>query len=108
MTKIQELLRTNMQEARNLLGYSQLKLANELNVSPSYIGEIEKGRKFPSAKMLQRIADTLNLKPYQLFLDKEDVEEFDREDLRRKMYALIKDKIDSDLTEIRDDFLKLL
>ena len=108
MTKIQELLRTNMQEARNLLGFSQLGLANEINVSPSYIGEIEKGKKFPSAKMLQKIADALKLKPYQLFLDKEDIDKFNREDLIRKMYTHVKDKIDTDLEKIRDDFLKLL
>lgn len=85
-----------------------MKLAELCKVSPSYIGEIEIGRKFPSANTLQIIADKLNLKPYQLFLEKEDIEVFNKYDLIVRFYNTIKDKVDSDLEDIFKEYMGLI
>ena len=56
MTEIQRILLTNIKKYRSRRKYTQMKLAELCDVSPSYIGEIEIGRKYPSAKTLEKIA----------------------------------------------------
>jgi transcriptional regulator with XRE-family HTH domain len=72
MDRVRELLSTNMKLARKRLGYSQQKLAEVCDVSTSYIGEIEIGRKFPSSGMLVRLAESLGLEPHRLLYDPKD------------------------------------
>ena len=57
----------NLKEFRKKEGFSQMKLAEYCNTSPSYIGEIEIGRKFPSTEMIEKIASVLRIEPYHLF-----------------------------------------
>ena len=40
-----------------------MKLAEHLNASLTYIGEIEVGKKFPSIDMIEKIAGILKIKP---------------------------------------------
>jgi len=47
-----------------------MKLAEFLNTSPTYIGEIEVGKKFPSMDMIEKIAAILKIKPYFFFIDR--------------------------------------
>ena len=58
-----------MKEFRKKEGVSQMKLAGYLNTSPTYIGEIEVGKKFPSMDMIEKIANILRVKPYLFFID---------------------------------------
>jgi len=60
----------NLKEFRKKEGFSQLKLAELCDSSPSYIGEIEIGRKFPSTEMIEKIAEVLRVEPYHLFKNK--------------------------------------
>ena len=60
----------NMKEFRKKEGLSQMKLAEYLNASPTYIGEIEVGKKFPSIDMIEKIASILKIKPYHFFIDR--------------------------------------
>jgi len=46
-----------------------MKLAELCNSSPTYIGEIEVGKKFPSMDMVEKIAAILRIKPYHFFMD---------------------------------------
>jgi len=45
-----------------------MKLAELLNTSTSYIGEIEINNKVPSMEMVEKIANALNIEPFRLFL----------------------------------------
>jgi transcriptional regulator with XRE-family HTH domain len=49
--------------------FSQMKLAEILNTSTSYIGEIEINNRVPSMEMVERIAKALNVEPFRLFVD---------------------------------------
>ncbi|MFO7729882.1 MAG: helix-turn-helix transcriptional regulator [Spirochaetia bacterium] len=69
MTKVQELLVVNLKRARYNNGLSQMKLAERANLSLGFIGDIESGKKFPSATSLQKIVDSLEIQPYELFID---------------------------------------
>ena len=46
-----------------------MKLAELCKTAPSYIGEIEIGRRFPSIKLIEKIGTTLNVEPYRFFID---------------------------------------
>nr|AGS51894.1 DNA-binding protein [uncultured bacterium contig00002] len=60
----------NMKEFRKKEGISQMKLAEYLNASSTYIGEIEVGKKFPSIEMIERIAAVLKIEPFHFFIDR--------------------------------------
>jgi transcriptional regulator with XRE-family HTH domain len=67
MTNLRTLLAANMRERRHFLSLSQLKLAERMNVGPTYIAAIESERKFPSVAMLERIAAALEVDTPELF-----------------------------------------
>jgi transcriptional regulator with XRE-family HTH domain len=67
MTDIRLILAENMKKYRKILGISQEKLAEKMNTAPNYIAMIEVGKKFPSAGMLERIAQALNVDTPELF-----------------------------------------
>jgi len=46
-----------------------MKLAELCNTAPSYIGEIEIGRRFPSLKLIEKISEILNVEPYRFFIN---------------------------------------
>jgi transcriptional regulator with XRE-family HTH domain len=48
---------------------SQMALAERCGASIGYIAEIEFGRKFPSVEMIEKIARSLKVEPYQFFKD---------------------------------------
>jgi len=45
-----------------------MKLAELCETAPSYIEEIEIGRRFPSLKLIEKIVKVLNIEPYRLFI----------------------------------------
>jgi len=59
----------NLKKIRKKEKLSQMKLAECCNTVPSYISEIEIGRKFPSTEMIEKIAKALGVEPYHLFRD---------------------------------------
>ena len=100
MNHIQQLLALNMKECRKRLGISQANLAEQCGLTPSYIGEIEIGRKFPSAKSLEKIANVLKLKPYQLFFDKLDWGDYDKNELLQDFTMKLKEQLNKDIDEV--------
>jgi len=47
-----------------------MKLAEYCNTSPTYIGEIEVGKKFLSMDMIEKISTILRIKPYHFFINR--------------------------------------
>jgi transcriptional regulator with XRE-family HTH domain len=72
MTKIRELLATNLKSYRAARGWSQAKLAEKAGISTQYIGMIETKIKFPSSNMLEKLATALRIDPAELFYKKID------------------------------------
>ncbi|MCL2276490.1 MAG: helix-turn-helix domain-containing protein [Treponema sp.] len=68
----------NMKKYRKYRHISQMKLAEMLNTSTSYIGEIEINARVPSMEMVEKIAKALKIEPFRLFID----------DINRKGYNL--------------------
>ena len=61
----------NMKKYRKKQRISQMKLAEMLDTSTSYIGEIEINSRIPSLAMVERIAKVLKIEPFRLFIDDE-------------------------------------
>jgi len=59
----------NLKKFRKIEGVSQAKLANLCDTDLSYIGQIEMGKRFPSIKLIEKIAVALNVDAYRLFMD---------------------------------------
>ena len=56
---------------RNLLGYSQEKLAELVGISSHTISYIERGKNFISMTKLSVLCNALQVEPYQLFIDRD-------------------------------------
>jgi transcriptional regulator with XRE-family HTH domain len=67
MTDLRKVLASNMKFYRNQRGLSQEKLAEVISSATNYIALIETGRRFPSLKMLEKLAKGLKVDTLQLF-----------------------------------------
>ncbi len=66
MQNTKKYLGARMQELRRQKKLKQAQLAELLNIAPKHISKIECGRCFPSFELLDRIADALEIEPYEL------------------------------------------
>jgi transcriptional regulator with XRE-family HTH domain len=64
---IRRVLADNLKLYRYMLGWSQAKLAETVNVSTNFIGMIEIGKKFPSPEMIEKLAAALGIDSTRLF-----------------------------------------
>jgi transcriptional regulator with XRE-family HTH domain len=67
MTDIREVFASNLKKFRQARAWSQVFLAEKAEVSPNYIGMLENRIKFPSPRMIQRLALALEIDPTELF-----------------------------------------
>ena len=66
---LRELLIFNIKYYRYINNYSQEKLAELSKLSPRYITDVERGLHCPTIPKIERIAKSLNIEPYQLFIN---------------------------------------
>jgi transcriptional regulator with XRE-family HTH domain len=57
----------NLKKFRKIEGISQAKLAVLCDTDLSYIGQIEMGKRFPSIKLIEKIASVLDIEAYRFF-----------------------------------------
>lgn len=69
---ILEIFGTNLRKYRTQKGYSQEKFAERCGLHRTYISDIECFQRNVSLLNVQKIADALGVKPYVLFMEKED------------------------------------
>jgi transcriptional regulator with XRE-family HTH domain len=67
MTDIRDLLAENIKKFRKIRGFSQEMLAEKADTSTTHIGMIETSKKYPSPRMLTRIAGALGIDTPELF-----------------------------------------
>ncbi|MCL2411326.1 MAG: helix-turn-helix transcriptional regulator [Treponema sp.] len=91
-----------------------MKLAEYCDTAPSYIGQIETGRKFPSMEMIEKMAIVLRIEPYHFFKNQKDNDvNFETENLfpripnsmKNQIKAQIKTQIDLSTNEILNEIL---
>jgi transcriptional regulator with XRE-family HTH domain len=91
MTDVRVLLARNMKRCREILVLSQMKLADRVGCSTTLIGNIEIGKRFPSAENLNKIAAALDIPPSELFA--EESAAIDRMQTTQELRARLEKKV---------------
>ncbi len=100
VSEVQALLSLNLRRGRTRLGFSQARVAEECELTPNYISEIESGAKFPSAAVLSRIARVLGMRPAELFFEEQQWELRDRQDSIARFASELKTKLGDDIDDL--------
>ena len=99
---IREIFSKNLRENRRKCGFSQEKLAENTGITTQYLAMMEIARKFPSSKVLERLALAMNIKVYELFLiDHSPREELEllRKDIINEMRQVFEESLKKALSE---------
>ncbi len=75
-------------------------MAEECDLTPNYISEIESGAKFPSAPVLGKIARVLGMRPAELFFEEQEWELRDRQDSIARFATELKTKLTDDIDDL--------
>jgi transcriptional regulator with XRE-family HTH domain len=65
---LREILAKNLRQNRRKCGFSQEKLAEKAGISTQYLAMMEIARKFPASEVLERLAESMGINVYELFL----------------------------------------
>jgi len=96
MLRQQSVFVQNLRKYRRKTGLTQAQLAEKVNVSTHHIGMIELSRNNPTLELVERIAEALNIKTYELFIDLLSPNE-ELEQLRQEIKADMKQLLDETL-----------
>jgi transcriptional regulator with XRE-family HTH domain len=69
MAGLREIFAYNLKEKRRKSGLTQAALAEKVEVSTHHIGMLEIARNLPTLELVERIAATLDIEIYELFVD---------------------------------------
>ena len=97
MYDCRKLLARNMKKYRQIQGISQAAFAEKVGCSTTLIGNIEIGKRFPSADNINRIAKALEVKVADLFEEQEPESlkaMASKQELKTKLERLIGKAID--------------
>jgi transcriptional regulator with XRE-family HTH domain len=99
MTDVRILLAKNIKHFREILGFSQMDLAEKIGCSPTLIGKIETMKRFPSADSLNRIAEALKIASADLFADADNSEAIKSMTSQQKRKSQLKMKVNKAIDE---------
>jgi len=69
IAKVSSILANRIRVIRNSKGWTQQRLAQEINIHPTYISRIESCNKLPTLYIISRIAEVLDVEAYELLLE---------------------------------------
>jgi transcriptional regulator with XRE-family HTH domain len=69
MAQLKEIFAYNLKKKRQECGLTQAQLAEKTDVSTHHIGMLEIARNYPTLELVERIAYTLSVEIYELFID---------------------------------------
>ena len=98
-------MHTRIRKAREEMGYTREKFAEKLDVSVSYLAELERGRTGISVKMLIKVCNVLGLSADYVLFGKERTEDELRLDAIRRIdekYLPLLDKVIEELQNYAD------
>lgn len=98
-------MHTRIRQAREDMGYTREKFAEKLDVSVSYLAELERGRTGISVKMLVKVCNVLGLSADYVLFGAERTEDSVRLDAIHRIdpkYLSLLDKMIAELLAISD------
>ena len=99
----------NLKKFRKIQGISQAKLAVLCDTDLSYIGQIEMGKRFPSIKLIEKMAVVLDIEAYRLFMDEAGTQYGDLnedDDFLLKLPSKIRNRMIKRLNEALNDCVR--
>lgn len=93
----------NLKKYRNEKQISQEKLSEKASISPSFLSDIENGKKWGSFETLVSLANALEVEPYELLLPNSQSASYDTKRTRSLMKRLRSNV--SDLMDTLEDYL---
>ena len=99
-------MHTRIRKAREDMGYTREKFAEKLDVSVSYLAELERGRTGISVKMLIKVCNVLGLSADYVLFGKERTEDELRLDAIRRIdekYLPLLDNVIEELLSLDSD-----
>ena len=83
--KLKALIGKNVKYYRYRENLTQKQLAEKTKSSVNYIGRLERGQHNPSVDKLEKVASALNIEPYELFIQRNDIDNLPvRDNLKMK------------------------
>ena len=83
----QALFGNRIRSIREAAGLSRETAAERADTGANYLGEVERGEKFPTLEMIERIAAALEVSPSAFF--EYEAEEIDKQILQSKLHHLL-------------------
>jgi len=83
----QALFGNRIRSIREAAGLSRETAAERADTGANYLGEVERGEKFPTLEMIERIAGALGVSPSVFF--EYEAEEIDKQILESKLQRLL-------------------
>ena len=71
------ILANRIRTIRNSRAWTQNRLAEEINVHPTYVSRIESCKKLPTFYIISRIAEVFEIETYELLLDDKKLDSHD-------------------------------
>ncbi|MDR0758975.1 MAG: helix-turn-helix domain-containing protein [Treponema sp.] len=65
--ELRAVVRTNIRRYRSFRQWTQAELAEKLEISVNFLCDIENGKRWISPASMVKIANTLNIEPFELF-----------------------------------------
>ena len=81
--QVRAILGANLRKLRGRRHWSQMKLAENADISMTFLSEIERGLKWPHPDTLQNLAAALNVEVFELFRSENGAENGDGEYMNR-------------------------
>ena len=94
---IKQILGSNLKKYRKARGYTQMQLAELVDVDQKHISFIESGNTFPSAGLISKIVEKLDIVPKKLFDIEEDISV---EKMKENIIKIIEKSEYSDVSKI--------
>ena len=98
---LKKIVADNIRKHRKYLKMSQYDLSAAADLSLSYVNDLENSKKFPSEKTFVKLAEALQIEPYQLMIQEDkagpiapDVIDSIRYDLENSLTEFLKEKLD--------------
>lgn len=89
------ILANRIRTIRNSRAWTQNRLAEEINVHPTYVSRIESCKKLPTFYIISRIAEVFEIETYELLLNEENLDSCDYK--RKKIISILKESTPSNI-----------
>jgi transcriptional regulator with XRE-family HTH domain len=83
--ELRAILSANIKRYRNRKEWSQIKLAEKLDISANFLADIETGKSWISSLTLVKLANVLDISVYELFLPLKHLENIENSEVDAKI-----------------------